>query len=453
MTRVVSYREALGEALREALAADERVLVLGQDVGARGGAYGVTAGLLEAFGPDRVRDAPGAEAALVGVAIGAAMAGLRPVAELTTATFAALAFDQVVHHAAPLRTLSGGRLRAPLVLRMPQTTGSRLGPVHSTNVEALLHHIPGLTVLAPATPADAKAMLAWAIGEGDDPVVVLEHVALYDTRGEVDDPRAGEPFGAAVRRAGDDVTITATSRMVAVALAAAETLAAEHGIAAEVLDLRALRPLDTPAVLASVARTGRAVLVEEGWPAGGVTATLAAAIGQAAPAVRVTGADTHVPYARTLERAALPDVAAIVRAVLERAPGAAAATSPPTTPSTLPQTHAAELDMEALASARRATGTPLADLVAARAAPLLSALGSAAIITADGDVRLLNAAADAAPHRPATSLQLGPTTTRPTTHAGAVTIHHLAPLTLRTTTAPDATALLERLVAVLSEPA
>ncbi|HWI75273.1 MAG TPA: alpha-ketoacid dehydrogenase subunit beta, partial [Baekduia sp.] len=180
--REVSYREALGEALRAAMRRDDRVIVLGQDVGARGGAYGVTAGLLEEFGAGRVLDAPSAEAATVGVGIGAAMAGLRPVVELTTAAFAALAFDQLVHHAAPLRALSGGALTAPLVLRMPQGAGGRLGPIHSANVEGLLHHIPGLAVWAPSTPADAYAMLTAAI-RGDDPVVLLEHTALYDVRG------------------------------------------------------------------------------------------------------------------------------------------------------------------------------------------------------------------------------------------------------------------------------
>jgi pyruvate dehydrogenase E1 component beta subunit len=453
VTRVLSYREALGDALRAELARDERVIVLGQDVGARGGAYGVTAGLLEAFGAERVRDAPGSEAAVVGFGIGAAMAGMRPVVELTTAAFAALALDQLAHHAAPLRTLSGGRLTAPLVVRLPQTTGARLGPVHSATVEALFHHIPGLTVWAPATPADARAMLVAAI-RADDPVIVLEHTLLYDLRGPVDDEATTAGAGAAIRRSGDDVTITAASRMTSVALAAAELLATEHGIDAEILDLRTLRPLDDAAVLASVARTGHAVLVEEGPPAGGPTATLAATIATnrpGTPLARVTGADASLPYAATLERAALPDAHAIVaavRALLARggAPTHGRDRDRATGPA---QSRATELDMEALIATRRATGTSLAALVADAAAPLVT---DAVVVTdGDGPTIVLGAPPSISP----VTIHLGPVATRPRAHAGAVTIHHIATLTVAVESGEDidATILLTSLRKHLENPA
>ena len=449
MTRVLSYREALGDALRAELARDERVIVLGQDVGARGGAYGVTAGLLEAFGAERVRDAPGSEAAVVGLGIGAAMAGLRPVVELTTAAYAALALDQLAHHAAPLRTLSGGRLTAPLVVRMPQTAGGRLGPVHSATVEGLFHHIPGLTVWAPSTPADARAMLVAAI-RADDPVVVLEHTLLYDLRGPVDDAATTAGAGAAIRRSGRDVTITAASRMTSVALAAAELLATEHGIEADVVDLRTLRPLDHAAVLASVARTGHAVLVEEGPPAGGPTATLAATIATSRPGTpiaRVTGADTPTPYAAALERAALPGADAIVAAVRALVPrGAGPARERAAGPA---QSRATEIDMEALITARRATGTSLAALIADAAGPLVT---DAVVITdGDGPTIVLGAPPSIAP----VTIHLGPVATRPRAHAGAVTIHHVATLTLAVESGEDidATTLLTTLREQLERPA
>lgn len=437
MTPEVSYREALGEALRAAMRHDERVIVLGQDVGARGGAYGVTKGLLEEFGAGRVLDAPSSEAAVVGVGIGAAMAGLRPIVELTTAAFAALAFDQLVHHAAPLRALSGGALTAPLVVRIPQSTAGRLGPIHSANVEALLHQIPGLSVWAPSTPADAHAMLAAAI-RADDPVVLLEHTALYDVRG----PLGADDHApvAAVRRAGSDVTLVAASRMVGVALDAAETLAREHAVDAEVLDLRTLRPLDAPLVAASVARTGHAVLIEEGGPAGGVTATLAASLPRGTAVARVTGADAPIPYARTLERTALPDAGAVVSAAL----GVLTTRRPADAPA---HTLTTELDMESLVATRRATGTAFADLIAAATTPLLPD----AVILAGEDTVILGAPTTG---RPSATLTLGPVATRPHAHDGAVTIRHLAPLTLRlaagTATAADAGALLAMLRARLS---
>jgi pyruvate dehydrogenase E1 component beta subunit len=286
-------------------------------------------------------------------------------------------------------------------------------------------------------------MLAAAI-RSDDPVVLLEHTALYDVPGAVGEEAAaaaGAGAGATVRRAGSDVTIVAASRMVAVALAAAETLAREHGVDAEVLDLRALRPLDASAVVAAVVRTGHAVLVEEGWPAGGVTATLSTALPRGTPVVRVTGADAPIPYARTLEHAALPDAAAIVAAaagvVPRRATGAPA------------HTRTAEIDMESLVAGRRATGTPLADLLAIAATPLVPD----AVVLAGDDTIILG---HPTPGRASTTLTLGPISTRPRAHAGAVTIRHLASLTLRLApgiaTATDADTLLAALRARLEQP-
>ncbi len=436
--REITYREALGEALREALERDERVLLMGQDIGARGGAFGVTTGLLEAFGPARVRDAPSSEAALVGIGIGAAMAGMRPVVELTTASYAALALDQLIHHAAPLRALSGGRLSAPLTVRMPQGSGARLGPIHSQTLEALLHHIPGLLVAVPATPADAKGLLAAAI-RSDDPVVVLEHTALYDTRGVVGEEDVAPLGRAVVRRVGSEVSIVANSRMAVVAAAAAARLAEEDGVDAEIIDLRSVRPLDHATIAASVRRTGRAVIVEEGWPDGGVGATLAARVAAATPGrpvVRVTGADLPMPYARTLEALAIPDEAAIVAAVRKLL-------GPRPDDGATDHTISTEIDMEALLTARRA-GTPLAQAITTAITGLVD---GAAIVLPDGTVTLLGIIR---PPHPTATLTFGPTTTRPTAQAGAVTIRHLATLTLRiTATPPEAQTLLATLRAQL----
>jgi pyruvate dehydrogenase E1 component beta subunit len=422
----VTYREALRGALRDALAGDDRVIVLGQDVGARGGSYGVTAGLLEEFGSGRILDAPSSEAAIVGVAIGASMAGLRPVAELTTAAFAGLAYDQLAHHAAPLRTLSGGRVTAPLVLRMPQSTGARLGPVHSANVEALLHHIPGLAVWAPSTPGDAHAMLAEAI-RTDDPVVVLEHTLLYDSTGPLAGDAPPASSEARIARTGADLTIIATSRMVGVASAAAETLALETGIEATVLDLRSLRPLDEEAIVTAGTATGRALLVEEGPPSGGITATLSALLPRSVAVERVTGADTPVPYAEHLEAEALPNAERIITAARTLASVAAprpATPGAPATPAAPPFTATAPLDAESLLTTHRATGTPLATLIADAIAPLLST----AVITTETDTTILGSPP---PGPSPATLLLGPLSPRPTTTDGAVTIRHFAPLTLR----------------------
>jgi len=316
------YREALNQALREELAADERVFLMGEDVGVFQGAFKVTAGLLEEFGEKRVRDTPISENTIVGMGIGAAMAGLRPVVELMTINFSLLALDQIVNCAASIRYMFGGQVKVPMVIRMPQGAGHQLGPTHSHSFEALYLHVPGILVAVPSTAADAKSLLKAAIRD-DNPVIFIEHETLYGKRGEV--PENGEPgrFGeAAVRREGDDVTIVGISRMAVTALDAAGTLAAEHEVEAEVIDPRTLRPLDLDTILASVEKTNRAVIVEEGWPHGGVGANLAALIQEQAfdhldaPVARVTGADVPMPYSKPLEQAAFPHEEHIVKAAL-----------------------------------------------------------------------------------------------------------------------------------------
>jgi pyruvate dehydrogenase E1 component beta subunit len=317
------YREALNAALREELARDERVVLMGEDIGVFGGAFKVTDGLLAEFGERRVRDTPISENTIVGVGVGAAMTGLRPVVELMTINFALLAFDQIVNHAAHIHYMFGGQAQVPLVVRMPQGAGHQLGPTHSHCLEALFAHVPGLLVAAPTTPADAKGLLKTAIRD-QNPVIFIEHESLYGLRGEVPD---GEDelvhFGLArVVREGSDVTIVAISRMALTAERAAETLAAEHGVQAEVIDPRTLRPLDLDTILASVRKTNRCVIVEEGWPHGGIGANLAALVSEQAfddldaPVQRVTGADVPMPYSKPLEDLAYPHEPQIVSAAL-----------------------------------------------------------------------------------------------------------------------------------------
>jgi pyruvate dehydrogenase E1 component beta subunit len=324
VSRTLRYREALNEALREELRRDETVLLMGEDIGVYNGAFKVTEGLLAEFGDQRVRDTPISENTVVGMGVGAAMTGLRPIVEIMTINFSLLALDQIVNQAASIRYMFGGQVQVPLVIRTPQGGGGQLGPTHSHTWESLFLHVPGLHVAVPSTPADAKGLLKTAI-RSDDPVVFIEHERLYGQRGEV--PDEGEehlvPFGqAAIRRAGDDVTLIGTSRMALTAWRAADQLAAEHGIQAEVVDPRTLRPLDLDTIVASVRKTNRCVVVEEGWPNGGVGATLAALIQEHAfewldaPVVRVTGADVPMPYAKSLERAAVPREADVVRAAL-----------------------------------------------------------------------------------------------------------------------------------------
>jgi pyruvate dehydrogenase E1 component beta subunit len=330
------YRDALKLALREEMLRDERVILLGEDIGVFGGAFKVTAGLLEEFGERRVRDTPISENTIVGVGVGAAMVGLRPVVELMTINFALLAFDQIVNHAAHIHYMFGGQARVPLVVRMPQGAGHQLGPTHSHSLEAMFLHVPGLLVAVPSTAADARGLLKSAIRD-ENPVIFIEHESLYGVRGEVDeDDEQPLAFGQArVAREGDDVTIVGVSRMALTAERAAEQLAAEHGIEAEIIDPRTLRPLDLPTILESLTKTNHCVIVEEGWPHGGVGANLAALISEQAfddldaPVVRVSGADVPMPYSKPLEQIAYPHEADIVRAtfsVLGRDPASAPAT-------------------------------------------------------------------------------------------------------------------------------
>jgi pyruvate dehydrogenase E1 component beta subunit len=317
------YREALGQALREELRRDECVFLMGEDIGVFGGAFKVTDGLLEEFGERRVRDTPISENTIVGMGVGAAMAGLRPVVELMTINFSLLAFDQIVNHAAHIHYMFGGQAKVPLVVRMPQGAGHQLGPTHSHCFEALFMHVPGLLVAVPSTPADAKGLLKAAIRE-ENPVVFIEHESLYGERGEVPDAEDHlVPFGyAAVRREGDEVTIVGISRMARTAERAAESLAERHGVSAEVIDPRTLRPLDLDTILASVRKTNRCVIVEEGWPHGGVGANLAALVAEQAfdeldaPIQRVSGADLPMPYSKVLEDIAYPHEPQVVRAAL-----------------------------------------------------------------------------------------------------------------------------------------
>ena len=317
------YREALNAALAEELRRDERVILMGEDIGVFGGAFKVTEGLLEEFGERRVRDTPISENTIVGMGVGAAMTGLRPVVELMTINFSLLAFDQIVNHAAHIRYMFGGQAKVPLVIRMPQGAGHQLGPTHSHCLEAMFLQVPGLLVAVPSTAADAKGLLKAAIRD-DNPVIFIEHEYLYGQRGDVPE---GEDhvadFGrAAIRREGGDVTIVGISRMAVTAEKAAEVLAAEHDVEAEVIDPRTLRPLDLDTILASVRKTNRCVIVEEGWPHGGVGANIAALVQEQAfddldaPVARVTGADLPMPYSKPLEQIAFPHEPQVVEAVL-----------------------------------------------------------------------------------------------------------------------------------------
>ena len=322
-TKVMRYRDALNEALREEMQRDDSVFLMGEDIGVFNGAFKVTAGLLEEFGEQRVRDTPISENTIVGMGVGAAMLGLRPVVELMTINFSLLAMDQIVNHAAHIHYMFGGQVKVPLVVRMPQGAGHQLGPTHSHSWEALYLHVPGLLVAVPSTAADAKGLLKAAIRD-DNPVVFIEHEYLYGQRGEVPDVEDHVvDFGrAAIRREGTDVTLVGISRMAVTAEKAAKILADEHGVSAEVIDPRTLRPLDLDTILESVRKTNRCVIVEEGWPHGGVGANFAALVQEQAfdwldaPVGRVTGADVPMPYAKNLEQIAFPHEAEVVRAAL-----------------------------------------------------------------------------------------------------------------------------------------
>ena len=320
---VMTYREALRLALREELGRDERVFLMGEEVGVFDGAYKVSAGLLEEFGADRIRDTPISEEGFVGAGVGAAMFGERPIVEVMTLNFLLVAMDQVINHAAKVGAMFGGEVRCPIVIRTPNGAGNQLTAQHSQSFDGWFAGTPGLKVLAPATPADAKGLLKAAIRD-DDPVLVIENLKIYTEKGEVPlDPEYVTPIGlAAIAREGEDITLVSHGYATVRALRVAQRLADEQGISAEVVDLRSLRPLDVETVAASVARTNRAVCVEEGWPSYGVTAELAARIQMAcfddldAPVERVGMAEVPLPYAKNLERAALPNEERLTAAVL-----------------------------------------------------------------------------------------------------------------------------------------
>ncbi len=317
---LLTYRDALNEAMREEMARDDRVFLMGEEVAEYDGAYKVSRGLLKEFGPLRVVDTPIAELGFAGIGVGAAMVGLRPIIEFMTWNFALLAIDQIVNSAAKMRYMSGGQVGCPIVFRGPGGSALQLAAQHSQSFESWYAHIPGLKVLTPGTPADAKGLLKSAIRD-DDPVVFIEGEMLYNVKGEVPVGEHLVPIGKAdVKRAGSDVTLVCYSKTVTVALKAADQLAAE-GINAEVVDLRTIRPMDTETVLNSVGRTHRCVVVEEGWSFAGVGAQVVDVIQQYAfdeldaPVLRVTGADVPMPYNKQLERAAKADPAKVIAAV------------------------------------------------------------------------------------------------------------------------------------------
>lgn len=315
----VSYREALRLAHREALLRDPRVFLMGEDVGRYGGSYAVSKGLLEEFGEERIRDTPLSELGFVGAGVGAALGGMRPIVEVMTVNFSLLALDAIVNGAALLRHMSGGQFHVPLVLRMATGAGRQLAAQHSHSLEGWYAHVPGLKVLAPATVADARGMLWLALQEAD-PVIMVEHVQLYNLEAELPDvPQPVDIERAAVRRPGRDLTLVTHGGCLPRTLAAAEILAGE-GIEAEVIDLRVLRPLDMPTVLASVARTHRVLAVDEGWRSGSLAAEVLAQVSELAffdldaPPARVCTQEVPIPYAKHLEDAALPLAPRIVAA-------------------------------------------------------------------------------------------------------------------------------------------
>ncbi len=317
MTRL-TYREALRQALREALAADPRVFLMGEDVGLYGGTYAVTKGLLAEFGPERVRDAPLSELGFVGAGIGAALGGMRPIVEVMTVNFSLLALDPIVNTAALLRHMSGGQFGVPIVIRMATGAGRQVAAQHSHSLENWYAHVPGLKVLAPATVADARDMLAPALAD-PDPVILFEHANLYNLEEDVPEARNPDIAHAAVRREGSAVSLVTYGGSLPKTMAAAEALAAE-GIDAEVLDLRSLRPLDTVAILASVRKCRRVVVVDEGWRTGSLAAEVLSRVAEQAlydldaPPARVCSEEVPIPYAKHLEDAALPQPGRIVAA-------------------------------------------------------------------------------------------------------------------------------------------
>jgi pyruvate dehydrogenase E1 component beta subunit len=314
----ITYREAVRSALREALQSDPRVFLMGEDVGRYGGAYACSKGLLEEFGPDRIRDTPLSESTFVGAGIGAALGGMRPIVEVMTVNFSLLALDQIVNNAATIRHMSGGQFSIPLVVRMATGGGRQLAAQHSHSLEVWYAHIPGIKVLAPATVTDARYMLAAALAD-PDPVFLFEHALLYPLEGELE-PAPATVWNAAVRRPGGDVSLITYGGSLGKCLQAADNLAAD-GIQAEVIDLRVLRPLDAATIVSSVARTHRAVIVDEGWRTCSLAAEIMAQLVEGAfyeldaPIARVCSEEVPIPYPKHLEDAALPSVARIENAV------------------------------------------------------------------------------------------------------------------------------------------
>jgi len=323
----ITYREACRQGLRDALLADPRTFLMGEDIGRYGGCYAVTKGLIEEFGEERIRDTPLSESAYVGAGIGAAMAGMRPIVEIMTVNFSLLALDQIVNNAATIPHMSGGQFAVPLVIRIATGGGRRVAAQHSHSLEGWYAHIPGLRILAPAVLEDARFMLAAALAD-PNPVLIFEHVMLYNMEGAIDPAIVGVDIKSAkVRREGTDVSLIAYGNGLFKALAAAESLASD-GIAAEVIDLRVLRPLDTATLLASVAKTRRCVIVDEGWKSGSLSAEIGMRIAEEgffdldAPPRRVCGREVPMPYAPHLEDAALPqpaDIAAAARGLVRPA--------------------------------------------------------------------------------------------------------------------------------------
>ncbi len=318
---LITYREALNRALREEMRRDDRVFIMGEEVGEYDGAYKVSKGLLDEFGEMRVRDTPIAENGFAGLGVGAAVAGLRPVVEFMTWNFALLAYDAIVNSAAKMRHMSGGQFTVPIVFRGPGGSALQLAAQHSQVPDPWYANIPGLKVCTPATPADALGLLKSAIRD-EDPVVFIEGELLYNVKGEVPDDEHLVPIGLAdIKRVGEDVTIVTHSKMLHVAMQAAETLAAEHEVEAEVVDLRSLRPLDLDTYVTSVKKTNRAVVLEEGWPVAGIGAQIVDDIQREAfdyldaPVARVSGLDVPMHYARALEKLIVPDADAVVKAV------------------------------------------------------------------------------------------------------------------------------------------
>ena len=315
----MSYRDAVSAALREALQEDPRTFLVGEDIGPYGGAYAVTKGFTEEFGPERIKDSPLSESAITGAGVGAAMGGLRPIVEIMTINFTLLAMDQIVNHAAKLRYMSGGQISVPMIVRTVTGGGAQVAATHSQNLEGWFATVPGLKVVVPATPHDVMGLFR-ACREEVDPVMFIEHILLYSSRGDVAEGRYVLPLGKSdVKRTGSHVTIVAYSRMVLVALEAAQQLAQE-GIEAEVVDLRCLRPLDMEPVLESVHKTHRALVVEEVWKTGGFGAEVSSRIHEEAfdyldaPVVRVAGEEVPMPYSPPLEQSAIPDPPRVVQA-------------------------------------------------------------------------------------------------------------------------------------------